>query len=213
MSLKKLLSKSGKKVQQYGEGGLNLVGRGLNALTGSTAMLDSEYSNNVALWNMQNEYNTPSAQIARMKAAGIDVNPMTYAVGNGSMSTTASNVSAPSVGASGVNPIATLMSVLSGIKSIEAQGLQNQMLAKDLDFYEKNGYRPGTSDWMTILPALIERFIKSNPGVPGSSLINVPSGKFKDSEFLNRPILDRNGRRIYDPRVPGGYLRVKDVVA
>ena len=104
--------------------GPSKFGGTLNDLTGSTDMLKKEYANNVALWNMQNEYNTPAAQIARMKAAGIDVNPLTYAVGNGNMSTTASNISAPSVGASGINPIASLVSVLSTISDLRLRDAQ-----------------------------------------------------------------------------------------
>lgn len=36
------------------------------------AMLDKQYEQNVALWNMQNAYNLPSAQIQRLKDAGIN---------------------------------------------------------------------------------------------------------------------------------------------
>lgn len=159
----------------------NRVGNFLNNVTGSSDMLNKEYANNVSLWNMQNEYNSPAAQIARMKAAGIDVNPMTYAVGNGSMSSTASNISAPSVGASGINPIATLMSVIGGLSSIKNQSMQldnvlkndvvnrrnttseieardvsTALARKDLEFYKKHGYRPGTNSPFTLIPSFFD---------------------------------------------------------
>ena len=131
--LSKVVSKVTGKSSKYGwlTGGEfpyaeNRVGSFLNNIAGSTDMYNREYEGNVALWNMQNEYNTPAAQIARMKAAGIDVNPLTYAVGNGSMSTTGGNISAPSVGASGINPVSTLLSVLSGIESVKGQKIINQ---------------------------------------------------------------------------------------
>ena len=73
---------------------------------------------------MQNEYNTPAAQIARMREAGIDVNPMTYAVGNGSMATTAGSISPGTYASSGVNPISTAMSMMSGIKELTAKDAQ-----------------------------------------------------------------------------------------
>lgn len=101
----------------------NKVGSMMNNLSGSTDMLRQEMANNIQLWNMQNQYNTPSAQVARMAAAGINVNPMTYAVGNGNMTTTATNISAPSVGASGINPIASLMGVISGLKDLKMAGV------------------------------------------------------------------------------------------
>lgn len=85
---------------------------------------DADMARSISLWNMQNSYNTPAAQIARMAQAGIDVNPMTYAVGNGNMSTTASNISAPgtgsvSMGSHGINPLSALMTVLSGLQGIK----------------------------------------------------------------------------------------------
>lgn len=113
----------------------DLVGGVLNSLTGvsdtakqsysdSVKLMNLENANNIALWNMQNAYDTPSAQIARMKDAGIDVNPMTYAVGNGSMSTTASNVATasphmPSYSSAG-NPISNLVQLITGLEQADA---------------------------------------------------------------------------------------------
>lgn len=128
-----------------------VVGNLLNEVTGANASMDKslannmavlqrEFENNVNLWNMENEYNTPSAQMARMKQAGIDINPMTYAVGNGNMSTTAGHISAPSASAGGGsasgNPISMLFSVLSGIKGLESAELDNQIKKKAVANYE-----------------------------------------------------------------------------
>lgn len=129
---------------------LKPVGSLLNGITGVTdtanesykaskRLMNMENANNIALWNMQNEYNTPAAQIARMKEAGIDVNPMTYAVGNGNMSTTASSVSTATphmpVYSGAGNPITTLMGVLHGIKDLEYK-------QKQIDNYEHDHASP-----------------------------------------------------------------------
>lgn len=131
------------------------IGSLLNGITGVTDTADESYkvskklmsmenSNNVALWSMQNAYNTPAAQIARMKDAGIDVNPMTYAVGNGNMSTTASSISTagahmPSYSPAG-NPISTLMGVLNGVKDLEIKDEQKQNLYEQRQLTSENWF-------------------------------------------------------------------------
>lgn len=97
---------------------LGTVGGWLNDVTGITDTANKSYKQNVDLWRMQNEYNSPLAQIARMKQAGIDVNPMTYAVGNGNMSNTASSVGSPSYSGSGINPLSTIMGIVDGVKNL-----------------------------------------------------------------------------------------------
>ena len=130
-------------------GFLSKIGGTLNDLLGTSDANKTAYSQNVALWNMQNQYNTPAAQIARMKEAGIDVNPMTYAVGNGNMSSVASTPSPASMSGSGVNPIGMAMSVMSGIKDLEfkdkeidRKAKEVQLLQKDIENYEHNHSSP-----------------------------------------------------------------------
>jgi len=65
-------------------GGSNILGVGMDALIQSgqnkearrysTYMYDRQRADALADWNMQNEYNSPQAQMARLKAAGL--NPM-----------------------------------------------------------------------------------------------------------------------------------------
>lgn len=135
------------------------IGQILNGITGVTDTADESYkvskklmgmenANNIALWNMQNEYNTPAAQMARMKEAGIDVNPMVYAVGNGNMSSTASSVSTasphmPNYSSAG-NPVSALFSVLNGLEDYENKKLNNRILRKDVKVYEETGLRPSS---------------------------------------------------------------------
>lgn len=66
-------------------GGLiNILGR-KNAvkwqLKHDKAMADYQFNKNVAMWNMENKYNSPSAQMSRLKAAGLNPN-MIYGSGS-----------------------------------------------------------------------------------------------------------------------------------
>ena len=47
-------------------------------------LADHQFANDVKMWNMQNEYNSPSAQVQRLKDAGLNPNLM---YGNGSAAT------------------------------------------------------------------------------------------------------------------------------
>lgn len=131
------LSKIVKPVQKVLKlGGLtDSIGDTLNGLTGVNSSMDKSYAQQIAMmnqqnafnremWNLENEYNSPTAQIARLAQAGVDVNPMTYAVGNGNMTSQASSLqSANGFSGSGSpagNPVSMLMGVASGI-----QGLKN----------------------------------------------------------------------------------------
>lgn len=136
----------------------NRIGRLFNNLSGSSDAAantyaysqmgaDADMARSVYLWNMQNEYNSPKAQIARMKEAGIDVNPMTYALGSGGMSNTASSISAPSTGGasmspSGINPISALFSVVSGIADLAIK----KETARKMRMANNENERSGTSD-------------------------------------------------------------------
>lgn len=55
-------------------------------------MYERQKADNIAFWNMQNEYNDPSAQMARLKAAGLNPN-LVY--GSGSAANTAGDISSP----------------------------------------------------------------------------------------------------------------------
>lgn len=121
----------------------NFIGGLLNNVTGVTDIANRSYQDQVKLWNMQNQYNTPAAQLARMKEAGIDVNPMTYAVGNGNMSTTAGSISSPSYSGSGVNPIAQAMAVMNGIADVRNKGLEAQIMDQNLQWAKKNNLPVG----------------------------------------------------------------------
>lgn len=108
--------------------GFSSVGSILNDITGvsdSTAqqrkMAQEQNAYNTYMWNLANQYNTPAAQLARMKEAGIDINPTSYALGTGNLSNTAGTVTAGSgfVGSPAGNPISMAMGVAQGITGIK----------------------------------------------------------------------------------------------
>lgn len=55
-------------------------------------MYDKQKADNIAFWNMQNEYNSPQAQMARLQAAGLNPN-LVY--GNGAVANSSSSVQTP----------------------------------------------------------------------------------------------------------------------
>lgn len=85
-----------------------LTGVGLNLASGlintgvqyatSKKLMDYQNKLNIQNWKMANEYNSPSAQMARYKAAGLNPNLVYGSLGQ----TAAGNISSPS--ASGINP-------------------------------------------------------------------------------------------------------------
>lgn len=112
-----------------------LIGEALNDITGLSSQMDKSYkqqidamnlqnSYNQTMWNLQNEYNSPISQLARMREAGININPTSYALGTGNLSNTASSVSSENgfagSGTPAGNPISMLMGMAEGIQGIRA---------------------------------------------------------------------------------------------
>ncbi|AXL15351.1 DNA pilot protein [Microviridae sp.] len=62
----------------------------------SREMYGRQYSDNVAFWNMQNDYNSPQAQMQRLKAAGLNPH-LIYGSSSGGASGTASPIKTPDV--------------------------------------------------------------------------------------------------------------------
>lgn len=135
MSLSSIVKKITKPVSKILDPVLDIVGSGLNSVTGVNSQMEKQYEQqidamekqnayNLYMWNLQNDYNTPAAQLARMREAGVDVNPLSYALGTGNLSNTAGSVSSASgfsgSGSPAGNPITSLMGVAQGV-----QGLKN----------------------------------------------------------------------------------------
>lgn len=85
--------------------------------------------NNIQLWNMQNEYNTPAAQMQRLKDAGLNPN-LAYGTAN----TTAGSISAPA--SHGVTTRANKAIVKQALalnyQQIVSNQLQNQLIAEQI---------------------------------------------------------------------------------
>ena len=86
----------------------------LNDMTGVTGQMDKSYAQQKAMMDLQNQYNSPAAQLARMAEAGIEINPTSYALGTGNLSNTSASGFAGSGSPAG-NPITMAMGVAQGI--------------------------------------------------------------------------------------------------
>lgn len=191
-SLKKVLGVNNGLFNFPGE-----IGSFMNDITGSTdaakqtykysqKAADADMLRSIQLWNLQNEYNTPAAQIARMQAAGIDVNPMTYALGSGGMSTSAGSISAPSTGGAtvspnGINPFQAAMSVISGIQELQYRHEQVRDLKMANDENERHGisssspwYKVASSYFSSLLGELFSRSSKGS-NAPRTRNRNLPA--------------------------------------
>lgn len=162
--------------------GFSSVGSILNDITGVNSQTDKTYKQqmsameaqnayNTYMWNLANQYNTPVAQLARMKEAGIDINPTSYALGTGNLSNTAGTISSASgfsgSGSPAGNPISMAMGVANGIQGIQESKARTALDEANTDnmvstrknteertrqlrnenaFFEKNGYYPAHGD-------------------------------------------------------------------
>lgn len=158
------------------------TGSALNKITGVDSqtektykqqkeMMDAQNAFDLKMWNLQNQYNTPAAQFARMADAGIDINPTSYALGTGNLSNTAGLVTSHSgfsgSGSPAGNPVSMLMGVAQGIqdlknakadyklKEISRDNIEAQIAlahetarqkGNDNAFFEKYGYYPPISE-------------------------------------------------------------------
>lgn len=67
--------------------------------SGNLELAKYAYSQNLAQWNRENEYNTPANQIARLRAAGLNPNLMYGNSSAGGVSASSPNFNAPTLGA------------------------------------------------------------------------------------------------------------------
>lgn len=86
----------------------------------------TEKMDNLSFWNMQNEYNSPKAQMARLKAAGLNPN-MVY--GGGAATTPAQPLRAPSASYTGEAPRVDLGTpAAQGLETYQNMQLQKQQM-------------------------------------------------------------------------------------
>ena len=102
-----------------------------------------QQSNNIELWRMDNQYNSPSNQIARMRAAGInpDLQSGSVTSGNSSGAPSAAErpyLDVPNIGAAVDGAIQDAFQLASTVQSIKGQSLDNDMKALD-SFFQSGG--------------------------------------------------------------------------
>lgn len=100
-----------------------LINTGVQYAT-SKKLMDYQNKLNIQNWKMANEYNSPSAQMARYKAAGLNPNLVYGSLGQ----TAAGNISSPS--SSGINPRTNLG---SSIASFQLAAQQRKVLQAQED--------------------------------------------------------------------------------
>lgn len=105
---------------------LGSVGSLVNNILGTTQAMKDQNSAQWDMWNAQNAYNTPVAQMKRLKEAGL--NPM-LVYGSGSHSFTAGSMSAS--GATGAGS-GLASSLVSGFFSRLTQGEKNELAKQSL---------------------------------------------------------------------------------
>lgn len=122
------------------------------------------YDRNLAMWNMENEYNHPVQQMARLREAGLNPN-MVY--GSGATTLAAStkaaqpaNVSFPQLDIlSALNSYQDLKQKDAMTQNIQAQTIKSYADAltasKDFDAYERTGYHPGRDTWQNAANMLV----------------------------------------------------------
>lgn len=165
-----------------GKGGSGF-GETMNKITGVYGSMDKSYEQqlksmayqnayNTAMWNKQNEYNSPAAQLARMREAGIDINPTSYALGTGNLSNTSAFVGSENgfagSGSPAGNPISMALGVANGIsevrnrnaytKNIEAQ---TKNLNNFLNDTGRSTYDPQITKVVEDLPGNVVRGTKN----------------------------------------------------
>lgn len=112
-------------------GALNFVGRGLNGALGTTSAMKQQNQQQWDMWNAQNAYNTPAAQMERLKAAGL--NPM-LVYGSGSHSFSAGTMSASGASGAGGGVLGSLIS--SGLSRLSNRE-KNELAQQNIDLEKK----------------------------------------------------------------------------
>lgn len=71
---------------------------------GNMELAEYQYDKNLEMWNLQNEYNSPAAQMARYRAAGLNPN---LAIGNAGNASSAPSYSVPAMERATINPVSS----------------------------------------------------------------------------------------------------------
>lgn len=175
------------------------------------------FQQNLQAWHMQNEYNTPSAQLQRLKDAGL--NPaLVYgqgasgAAGNAGSAPTYSPPSAPNVGQAfqqgfvdSANALSTVTGLLSQREDVKSKRIDNERKQVELLDYIGNASgvsRPALERAYRTeqLKLLSQRYMYE--GAYGhdfrQSNIDLNNARIRNLDSLNRNIESQIGLRDYD---------------
>lgn len=108
-------------------------------------LAEQDYQRNIEMWNYQNEYNSPTQQMARLRAAGLNPN-LVYGGGNVSGLTTSN---APEMSSATYSPAqyrapsyeALRLSKVSSYQQLENQALQNEKIRQNIKLAERDADR------------------------------------------------------------------------
>lgn len=179
-------------------------------------MLNRQYEQNIALWQMQNEYNLPSAQIQRLKDAGI--NPQFANIDGGTAGSAPSPVdysSVPSTAQDGAQAFAfaadqarNIVDVLQNrsltLQKMEQNSLRNQALISQIQGSNtRNAISQGVLDYQATAQALQTQKIQADISNNQEKL------DLANREFELRLAAHNNNVRLTDVQIQ----RVKSEIA
>ena len=117
-------------------GGLFNVGSTLLTNRANLKLADHQFDQNVKMWNMQNEYNKPAAQMARLKEAGLNPNLL---YGTGTAAATGNSSSMPQYQAPTMQApqiAGNLFNLASALEDYRAKKLGNDLTEKQMNTEE-----------------------------------------------------------------------------
>ena len=102
-----------------------------------------QQANNIELWRMNNQYNSPVNQVSRMRAAGINPDLQSGSVTSGTSSSAPAAaerpyLDVPSIGAAVDNAVQDTFQLVASFQDIKGKGIDNDMKALD-SFFQSGG--------------------------------------------------------------------------
>lgn len=134
--------------------------------------IDEQNAYNLRLWQMQNEYNTPANQVARLREAGLNPN-LFYSQGNPGNATSAPDMKAHQYSAAQFLDLANMYYSVKNLQAqnnnlnaqtanIEAQtrarNMQSDVEKLQLDYFRRYGVFPNQSNSSVLRQILIDVF-------------------------------------------------------
>lgn len=170
-------------------------GRNVKATnTANRELAEYAYGQDLAMWNLQNEYNSPKSQVARLKAAGL--NPV-FMYGSGSASagnaSTLPKYNAPRMDFMGRKPVVDFAPMLQMYQNMRMNKAQTDNITKEIELKDQK-----------ILSEAIGRAHKAAgiAGVQARSELNVELAKYaKELALQQAENINRRNKLLYQQEV------------